>query len=74
MLFFQETHTQWPQKVNLWAAILRVYTTGPLLFIIILIVLLILLFDNFRDLLGYCLAAFSKQFEHLKQQNICPPL
>jgi hypothetical protein len=55
-------------------AILRVYTTGPLLCIIILIVLLILLFDRFRDLLGYCLAAFSKQFEHLKQQNICPPL
>jgi hypothetical protein len=29
--FFQETHTEWPQKVNLWAAILRVHTTGPLL-------------------------------------------
>jgi hypothetical protein len=24
--------------------------------------------------LAYCLAAFSKQFEHLKQQNICPSL
>jgi hypothetical protein len=43
--------------------------TGPFLFII-----LILLFDHFRNRLAYCLAAFSKQFEHLKQQNICPPL
>jgi hypothetical protein len=67
MVFFQETHTQ-------WAAILRVHTTEPLLFIIMLIILFILPFDHFRDLLGYCLAAFSKQFEHLKQQNICPPL
>jgi hypothetical protein len=70
--FFQETHTQWSQKVNLWAAILGVHITGPFLFIII--ILLILLFDHFRDRLAYCLAAFSKQFEHLKQQNICPPL
>jgi hypothetical protein len=43
--------------------------TGPFLFII-----LFLLFDHFRNRLAYCLAAFSKQFEHLKQQNICPPL
>jgi hypothetical protein len=49
--------------VNLWAAILGVHITGPFLFIIIL---LILLFDHFRDRLGYCLVAFSKQFEHLK--------
>jgi hypothetical protein len=40
----------------------------------VLIILLILLFDHFQDLLGYCLATFSKQFEHLKQQNICLPL
>jgi hypothetical protein len=44
VFFFQETHTEWPQKVNLWAAILGVHTTGPLLFIIILTILLILLF------------------------------
>jgi hypothetical protein len=31
---------------------------------------LILLFDHFRDRLGYCLAAFGKQFEHLKQRKI----
>jgi hypothetical protein len=63
---FQETHPQWSQKVNLWAAILGVHITGPFLFIITLIILLILLFDHFRDRLGYCLATFSKQFEHLK--------
>jgi hypothetical protein len=44
--FYQETHMQWPQKVNLWGASLGVHITGPFLFIIILI---ILLFDHFRD-------------------------
>jgi ABC-type maltose transport system permease subunit len=34
----------------------------------------LLLFYHFPDRLGYCLVAFSKLFEHLKQQNICPPL
>jgi hypothetical protein len=71
---FSKKYTQWPQKVNLWAAILGVHITGPFLFITILIILLILLFDHFRDRLGYCLAAFGKEFEHLKQQTICPPL
>jgi hypothetical protein len=62
--FFQETHTQWPQ--NLWAAFLGVHITGSFLFIIILIIVLILLFDHFRDRLGYCLATFnSKIFVHL---------
>jgi hypothetical protein len=34
-LFFQETYAQWPQKVNLCAAMLGVHITGPFLFIII---------------------------------------
>jgi hypothetical protein len=58
-------------NTQLRVVILGVDTTGPFLFIIILI---ILLFDHFRDRLGYCLAASSKQFEHLKAQNNCPPL
>jgi hypothetical protein len=68
VFFIQETYTQWPQKVNLCAAILGVHITGPFLLIIILIILLLLLFYRFPDRLGYCLAAFSKQFDHLKQK------
>jgi hypothetical protein len=56
--FFFKKHTKWPQKVNLWAAILGVHITGPLLFILILIILLLLLFDNFRDRLWLLFSGF----------------